>query len=71
MGMVKEGIFDVLEVVLESLECIGRAWEEGDREVLERVCKLLGEFSRTRDWENLGDLLWLVKRLREVLPSKI
>jgi hypothetical protein len=67
MGMVKEGIFDVLEVVLESLECIGRAWEEGDRETLERVCKLLGEFSRTRDWERIEDLLWLAQKLREVL----
>jgi len=67
MGMVKEGIFDVLEVVLESLECIGRAWEEGDREVLERVCRLLGEFNRTRDWERIEDLLWLAQKLREVL----
>ncbi|MFZ8784152.1 hypothetical protein [Thermocrinis sp.] len=70
MGMVKESLFDVLETTLESLEYIGRAWEEGDREMLERVCKLLGEFSRTRDWENLEDLLWLTQRLREVI-SKI
>jgi hypothetical protein len=70
MGMVKESLFDVLEVALASLERIGRAWEEGDREMLERVCKLLGEFNRTRDWENLEDLLWLAQRLREVL-SKI
>ena len=70
MGMVKDGLFDVLEATLGSLECIGRAWERGDREMLERVCKLLGEFNRTRDWENIEDLLWLTQRLREVL-SKI
>jgi hypothetical protein len=33
MGMVKESLFDVLEVALASLERIGRAWEEGDREM--------------------------------------
>jgi len=70
MGMVKDGLFDVLEATLTSLERIGRAWERGDREMLERVCKLLGEFNRTRDWENIEDLLWLTQRLREVL-SKI
>ena len=70
MGMVKESLFDVLEVALESLECIGRAWEEGDREMLERVCKLLGEFSRTRNWERIEDLLWLTQSLREVLGRK-
>jgi len=67
MGKVKESLFDVLEVALKSLECIGRAWEEGDREMLEKVCKLLGEFNRTRDWERIEDLLWLTQRLREVL----
>ncbi len=29
MGMVKESLFDVLEVALASLEGIGRAWEKG------------------------------------------
>ena len=67
MGMVKESVFDVLEVALAGLECIGRAWEKGDSELLERVCKLLEEFNRTRNWENLEDLLWLTQRLREVL----
>ncbi len=67
MGMVKESLFDVLEVALASLEDIGRAWEKGDSELLERMCKLLGEFNRTRDWESLEDLLWLTQRLREVL----
>jgi len=67
MSMVKDSLFDVLEVALASLERIGRAWEEGDREMLERVCKVLGEFNRTRNWENIGDLLWLTQRLREVL----
>jgi hypothetical protein len=70
MGKVKESLFDVLEVALASLEGIGRAWEKGDGELLERVCKLLGEFNRTRDWENIEDLLWLTQRLREVI-SKI
>jgi hypothetical protein len=70
MGMVKESLFDVLEVALESLEYIGRAWEEGDRGMLERVCKLLGEFNRTRDWKRIEDLLWLTQRLREVLGRK-
>jgi len=67
MGMVKESIFDVLEVALRSLEYIGRAWEKGDSELLERVCTLLEEFNRTRDWENIEDLLWLTQRLREIL----
>jgi hypothetical protein len=67
MGMVKDSLFDVLEVALASLERIGRAWEEGDREMLKRVCKVLGEFSKTRDWEKIEDLLWLTQRLREVL----
>jgi len=67
MGMVKDSLFDVLEVAVRSLECIGRAWEEGDSEVFERVCKLLGEFSRTRNWERIEDLLWLAQKLREVL----
>ncbi|MFZ8860151.1 MAG: hypothetical protein ACO2PP_06575 [Thermocrinis sp.] len=67
MGMVKGSLFDVLETALASLECIGRAWERGDREMLERVCKVLGEFNRTRDRENPEDLLWLTQRLREVL----
>jgi len=67
MGMVKDSLFDVLEVALASLECIGRAWEEGDRELLERVYKVLGEFSKTRDWEKIQDLLWLTQKLREVL----
>jgi len=56
-------------VALKSLENIGRAWEEGDREMIERVCKLLGEFNRERDWGNLEDILWLSQRLREVLGS--
>lgn len=67
MGMVKESLFDALEVALASLEGIGRAWEKGDSELLEKMCKLLGEFNRTRDWENLEDILWLTQRLREVL----
>jgi hypothetical protein len=67
MGMVKDSLFDVLEVALASLECIGRAWERGDREMLERVFKVLGEFSKTRDWKEIQDLLWLTQRLREVL----
>jgi hypothetical protein len=67
MGMVKESLFDVLETTLESLKKIGQAWEREDREMIERVCEVLGEFNRTRDWENLEDLLWLTKRLREVL----
>jgi hypothetical protein len=70
MGMVKGTLFDVLEATMTSLEYIGRAWERGDREMLEKICKLLGEFNRTRDWENIEDLLWLAQRLREVL-SKI
>ena len=70
MGMVKESLFDVLEASLASLEYIGRVWERGDSESLERLCKLLGEFSRTRDWENLEDLLWLTQKLREVLGRK-
>jgi hypothetical protein len=70
MGMVKDSLFDVLEATLTSLERIGRAWEEGDIELLERICKLLGEFNRTRNWENIEDLLWLTQKLREVL-SKI
>jgi hypothetical protein len=70
MGMVKESLFDVLEVALASLERIGRAWEEGDREMLERMCKILGEFGKTRDWENIADLLWLTQRLREVLERE-
>jgi hypothetical protein len=68
--MMKESLFDVLEAALASLECIGRAWERGDSESLERVCKVLGEFSRTRDWENIEDLLWLTQKLREVLGRK-
>jgi hypothetical protein len=67
MGMVKDRLFDVLEAALASLEGIGRAWERGDREMLERVCKLLEEFNKTRDWEKIEDLLWLTQRLREVL----
>ncbi len=67
MGKVKDSLFDVLEVALASLEDIGRAWEKGDSELLERVCKLLGEFNRTKDWDNIEDLLWLTQRLREVL----
>jgi hypothetical protein len=67
MGMVKESLFDVLEVALASLERIGRAWERGDSEMLERLCKVLGEFTRTRGWENIEDLLWLTQKLREVL----
>jgi hypothetical protein len=67
MGMVKGSLFDILEVSLASLECIGRAWEKGDSELLERVCKVLGGFNRTRNWENLEDLLWLAQKLREVL----
>jgi hypothetical protein len=67
MGMVKESLFDVLETTLASLESIGQAWERGDREMIERLCEILGEFNRTRNWENLGDLLWLTQRLREVL----
>jgi hypothetical protein len=70
MGMVKDSLFDVLEVALASLERIGRAWEEGDREMLKRVCKVLGEFSKTRDWEKIEDLLWLTQRLREVLERE-
>jgi len=70
MGMVKESLFDVLEVALASLECIGRAWERGDREMLERMCKVLGEFSKTRNWENIADLLWLTQRLRGVLGKE-
>jgi len=60
-----------METALASLECIGRAWEEGNREMLERVCKVLGEFSKTRDWEEIQDLLWLTQRLREVLGREI
>ena len=67
MSMVKDSLFDVLEVALASLERIGRVWEEGDREMLERMCEVLGEFNRTRNWENIGDLLWLTQKLREVL----
>ena len=67
MGMVKDSLFDVLEVALASLERIGRAWERGDREMLERMCKILGEFGETRDWENIEALLWLTQKLREVL----
>jgi hypothetical protein len=70
MGKVKESLFDVLEVALASLEGIGRAWEKGDREMLERICKLLGEFSRTRNWEKIEDLLWLIQKLREVLEKE-
>jgi len=70
MGMVKDSLFDVLEATLGSLEKIGRAWEEGDMEMLERVCRLLGEFSKTRDWEKIEDLLWLTQRLREVLGKE-
>jgi len=70
MGMVKGSLFDVLEVALASLECIGRAWEEGDGEAIERVCSLLGEFTRTRDRENLEDLLWLAQKLREVMQNR-
>jgi hypothetical protein len=39
--------------------------------MLERVCRVLGEFSRTRNWENIEDLLWLAQRLREVLGKEI